>query len=49
MFREENNFGLLYSFLIFVLAIIIIAAIQILREINTEDIKSMPISCEVDI
>jgi hypothetical protein len=48
IFREVNNFGFLTSFLILVLANIIIAAIQILRVIRIEDIRSIPVKDEID-
>lgn len=44
-----NSLGFLISFKIFVLAIIIIPAIQILSVISTEDIRSIPDTLEIDM
>lgn len=49
MFMIENNLGLFFSWRILVLAIIIMAAIQILSIISTEDIRSTPENDEIDI
>ena len=49
MFMVEKSFGLLFSFKILVLAIIIIAAIQILNKIKIADIRSIPENHDIDI
>jgi len=48
MFIKVNSFGLLSSFKIFVLAIIIIAEIQILNRIKIDDIRSIPVNQDID-
>lgn len=49
IFKTENILGLLNSYIIFDLAIIIIAAIQILKITSIDDIKSMPEWLVIDI
>ncbi len=49
IFITVNSFGLLFSWRILVLAIIIIAAIQILRITSVDDIRSMPVNVDIDI
>lgn len=46
---QRNSFGFLTSFIILVLARIIIAKIQILRVISIDDIRSIPEKGDIDI